>query len=271
VQGLTISHHKAFGIVVSGEVICYSPQLRILPTATPVDSRIVFETWLFQAFYPPRALLETRAYCIANAMRLRRSLAALGLATRYNDACLITLLEHIPPWLVRAFHLAPEGDWVHFIAMPHIAPSAIAHFAAALLRVSMHFTATFRALHAQLSIAFGCPVELKRVRMQDDSLFANLLAMAERMHDGHKGQFDVTAFKRRYVYSAVSYAAVNEAGELLAVFLAEADADRCITPGPLLVDANNKVDRRLLKDTRLRGFDILTQRLELNACTVEVH
>jgi hypothetical protein len=268
VQGLTISHHKAFGIMVSGEVICYSPKLKVLPTATPVDSRIIFETWLFQALYSPRALLETRAYCIANATRLRRSLAALGLATRYNDACFITLLEHIPPWLVRAFHLAPEGDWVHFIAMPHIAPSAVADFAAALLRVSMHFTATFRALHAPLSVAFGCPVELKRIRMQDESLFGNLLKMAERMLDGHEGQFDVTAFKRRYVYSAVSYAVVNEAGELLAAFLAEADADRCITPGPLLVDAHNKVDRRVLEETGLHGFEVLTQCLDFNAVDV---
>lgn len=44
VQGLTLSHYKAFGIMVLGEVICYNPTTGTIPTATTVNPRIVFET-----------------------------------------------------------------------------------------------------------------------------------------------------------------------------------------------------------------------------------
>jgi hypothetical protein len=33
--------------MVSGEVICYNPTTKCIPTATEVDTRIVFETWLY--------------------------------------------------------------------------------------------------------------------------------------------------------------------------------------------------------------------------------
>ena len=262
VQGLTLSHHKAFGIMVSGEVICYNPTAGTIPTATAVDPRIVFETWLFQALYPPPALRATRAYCLANAARLRRSLAALGLATRHNDPCLITLLERIPPWLVRAFHLAPEGDWVHYIAMPHITPAAVANFAATLLRVSIHFAAAFRALRGPLSRALGRPVQLRRVRVHDAPVFGRVVRLAARAHDNALGPFEVDAFKRRYVYGAVSYAAVSKEGEPLAVFLAETDAERRVTPGPCLVGVE-KGDRKVLREIGRHGFEFLAQRMEL--------
>ena len=45
VQGITLSHHKAFGMMVSGEVIYYSPSAKNLAgLGSPVDARIVFET-----------------------------------------------------------------------------------------------------------------------------------------------------------------------------------------------------------------------------------
>lgn len=49
VQGITLSHHKAFGIMVSGEVICFSPAERRLATVfSSVEPRVIFETWFFQ-------------------------------------------------------------------------------------------------------------------------------------------------------------------------------------------------------------------------------
>ncbi|KAH9873931.1 hypothetical protein IAQ61_004558 [Plenodomus lingam] len=269
VQGLTISHHKAYGIMVSGEVICYSPHTSALPTATPVDSRIIFETWLFQQLYHPEALVATRDYCLANATRLRGSLAALGLETRYNKDCIITVLERIPPWLIRSFHLAPEGDWLHFIAMPHIHPSAVAAFAAALLRVSMHFTAMFNALQAPLSKALGCAIRIKRVRVHDEAIFRDVAEMAGREQRARQQQWDVAAFKRRYVYSTMSFAALSDSDQLLVVFLAEADADKRITPGPVLVQEGQTVNRPLLKEIGLYGFEFLARRLELYGCAAQ--
>jgi len=72
----------------------------------------------------------------------------------------------------------------------------------------------------------------------------------------------VDAFKRRYVYGAVSYAAVSKEGEPLAVFLAETDAERRVTPGPCLVGVE-KGDRKVLREIGRHGFEFLAQRMEL--------
>ncbi|KAL2040125.1 hypothetical protein N7G274_007028 [Stereocaulon virgatum] len=48
VQGITPGHHKALGIMVSGEVICYNPTNQKLATAvSSVEPRVIFKTWLF--------------------------------------------------------------------------------------------------------------------------------------------------------------------------------------------------------------------------------
>jgi hypothetical protein len=93
IQGLTLSHHKAFGIMISGEVICYNSTNKDIPTATEVDTRIVFETWLFQQMYTPADLRRTRQYCFDNSTHLRRSLEAIGLATRHNQDCMIQVFR----------------------------------------------------------------------------------------------------------------------------------------------------------------------------------
>ena len=86
VQCITLSHHKAFGIMVSGEVICYSPRSQKLAGLGPptIDARIVFETWLFQRMYAPKDVNQTGRYYVKNANRLRAKLAGIGVSTRFN-------------------------------------------------------------------------------------------------------------------------------------------------------------------------------------------
>lgn len=263
VQGLTLSHHKAFGIMVSGEAICYNPNTKCIPTATAVDPRIVFETWLFQQMYKPEDLLRTRQYCFDNSTRLRRSLEAIGLATRYNKNCMITLLERIPPWLIGEFHLAPEGEWLHYITMPHITPAAVDHFVASIFRVDVHFVAAFRTLRTSLLQALGREVRLRRVRYHDTVLFEKIVVMAEQSHDNRNGHFDLDTFKRKYIYSAMSYAAVRMDGDLLAVFLTEASAERKLTPGPFLIDTSIVGAQQLMRGVGQHGFEYLAQRMGL--------
>ena len=57
VQGITLSHHKAFEIMISGEVICFSPAERRLATVfSSIEPRVIFETWFFQQMYSPTDL-----------------------------------------------------------------------------------------------------------------------------------------------------------------------------------------------------------------------
>ncbi|RYP01748.1 hypothetical protein DL765_010832 [Monosporascus sp. GIB2] len=51
VQGITLSHHKAMGSMVSGEVLCYSPGGELASLVSPIDPRVVFETWLYSQIY----------------------------------------------------------------------------------------------------------------------------------------------------------------------------------------------------------------------------
>ncbi|KAB8275178.1 pyridoxal phosphate-dependent transferase [Aspergillus minisclerotigenes] len=130
VQGVTLSHHKAFGIMVSGEVICYTPTTHRLAAVLPnmTDPRAVFETWLFHGIYPKSSMTRIWNYCMGNAGLLRDLLAARGIPIKFNTGSLITVLPRPPISIIRQFHLAPEGDWVHFITMPHITPEAIKYF-----------------------------------------------------------------------------------------------------------------------------------------------
>lgn len=65
VQGITLSHHKLFGIMVSGEIIGYCPNLEHLDTvAGSIEPRAVFETWLFEQIYLKDDLVSIWQYCL---------------------------------------------------------------------------------------------------------------------------------------------------------------------------------------------------------------
>lgn len=97
VQGITSSHHKSLGIMVSGEVTCYcSADQKLAAAVSDVESRVTFETWLFQKMYAPSDLVLMYQYCHSNAVRPRTGLKALGLRTRFNEESIIALMERPP-------------------------------------------------------------------------------------------------------------------------------------------------------------------------------
>lgn len=89
-----MSHHKAYEIMVSGEVICYSPKGQSsLSLVSKVEPRVVFEMWLFQRFYSHTDPIETAKYCLDNSNRLRPILKEREIVTRFNDGSFITILD----------------------------------------------------------------------------------------------------------------------------------------------------------------------------------
>ncbi|CAD6567466.1 MAG: hypothetical protein ASARMPREDX12_001008 [Alectoria sarmentosa] len=260
VQGITLSHHKAFGMMVSGEVIYYSPSSKKLAElGLPVHARIVFETWLFQQIYSPEDLIQTERYCVNNANRLRAKLAGIGMAKRFNQFSFITLLERLPPWMVQDFHLAPEGDWVHYIEMPHITPGAVDHFVETVSKVDDHLATVFRFINPELDSAYGQTLSLLRIRCLDEKTFPGVVRFAKQLHEdsNEPDAFCLDTFKRRYVYSAMSFAAFDAHGDPCIVFLAETSARRELFPGPLLITPDLSGNKDAVQHLASKVFSLL--------------
>ncbi|KAL8839812.1 MAG: hypothetical protein Q9176_004215 [Flavoplaca citrina] len=228
VQGVTLSHHKAWGIMVSGEVICYNPRQRLLKTvASRVEPRVVFETWLAQKFYTPAELNRLHAYCLANADLLRRLLQETGIVVRWNNNSLITFFERLPPWMVEEYHLAPEGPWVHYITMPHISPKAIDRFAHAVAEWKEHFLAALNSVTPEMSVLLGRSVKLQRIRCHDPVSFTQAVDFVKSsVQKGSENNVDTFAEQCRR--SASSVAAFTEDSVLTAVFLINAATTRAV-------------------------------------------
>ncbi|MCJ1458465.1 hypothetical protein MMC28_008838 [Mycoblastus sanguinarius] len=268
VQGITLSHHKAFGIMVSGEVICYSPNSKELAAlGSPVDPRVVFETWLFQQMYSQEDLIQTGRYCVNNANHLRAKLAGIGVATRFNEASFTTLLERLPPWMVQDFHLAPEGDWVHHVAMPHINPGAVDHFVEAVSKLDDHFVTVFRFINADLDSACGQKISLLRIRCRDEMTFPSIVRFAKQLHDDSDelDAFCLDTFKRRYAYGGLSFAAFDAYGDPCIIFLVETSARRDFFPGPVLVSPDFSGSNDTVQHLASKAFSLLSQLFAL-AC-----
>lgn len=261
VQGITLSHHKAFGIMVSGEVICYSPSSKkFAGLGTPVDARIVFEIWLFQKLYSPEDLVQTGRYCVNNSDRLRAKLAGIGVSTRFNKLSNTTLLERLPSFMVQHFHLAPEGDWVHYVAMPHITPDAIDRFVETVSKIDDHFATVFRIINPDLDSACGQTLSLLRIRCRDEKSFPRIVRFAKKLHDGSKEHkaFCLETFKRRYAYSAMSFAAFDAHGDPCIFFLAEVSARRELFPGPVLVTPDFNGSKDTVHHLASKAFSLLS-------------
>ena len=262
VQGITLSHHKAFGIMVSGEVICYNPSSQSFAGPdSSVDPRIVFETWLFQRMYSPEDLVQTGRYCVNNANRLRAKLACMGVAIRFNEDSSTTLVERPPPWMVQDFDLAPEGDWIHYITMPHITPGAIDHFVETISVLNEHFATVFRSINHDLDSACGQTLGLIRIRCRDETTFPRVAAFAKQVHDETDAldAFCLDVFKRRYVYGAMCFAAFDANGDPLIVFLAESSAQRKISPGPVLVAPSLSSSNDTIQQIASKAFSLLSR------------
>ncbi|MCJ1461293.1 hypothetical protein MMC28_011675 [Mycoblastus sanguinarius] len=270
VQGVTMSHHKAYGIMVSGEVICYCPKVQQSSClVSNVEPRIIFETWLFQQFYSHADLIATAEYCRSNSNRLRSMLKTRGIATRFNEGSFITILERIPPWMVQDFHLAPEGDWVHYITMPHISPAAVDSFVETISLFEAHFSTALHVIKPDLDHALGQPITLIRIRSLDSVLFPKIVAFAEQYGNnatlgGETRSLCLDSLHRQYVNGAMCFAALNSYGDPVVAFLVKSTAQRTLCMGPVLVHADIPCDIRLIQGIAVKGLMLLSELLGLD-------
>ncbi|KAL6915275.1 hypothetical protein FSST1_006770 [Fusarium sambucinum] len=247
VQGITLSHHKVFGIMVSGEVISYCPNhcKQFDALAGTVDPRAVLETWLFEKTYATADLVTIWNYCLGNARMLRELLAEHKVPTHFNQDSIITLLEYPPRWLVQEFHLAPEGDWVHFITMPHICPTTIRRFVRAVAAIDTNCGTAFDYVGHSLasSLHLSGRTQLRRLTSRNTysenvlavanlAILQNMQAQSVRDDLGLRKLYDI---RSRFIYSAMSFAAFNDMNEPLVVFLADGTGDRVLKPSLMLV------------------------------------
>lgn len=239
VQGVSVSHHKALGSMVSGEVLCFSPQGQ-LPSLGSLDPRIVFETWFYNRVYDSSDLAQMLRECRNNALHLETSLKKIGVATKRNKESLITVLERPPSWIIEEFSLRPEGDWVHFITMPHVPRETIDRFVDQLAGIDKQFSFAFSSIAPLLSDKLGKPIKLKRVRCCS--------ALAERVIDVTRSIISANDVRcqdttsvlnaKSRLRGAVSAVAVDEYDEIQIVFLASSSRDQSIHAGPLLIRSN---------------------------------
>ncbi|KAF9894008.1 hypothetical protein FE257_008979 [Aspergillus nanangensis] len=272
VQAVTLSHHKVFGVMVSGEVICHIPGSTGKPTlaavAAPGDPRAVLEMWVIRQMYSAEDLARTQQYCLENAGLLRRLLRRLlrdaGMEIRFNAESPITMLEReVPPWLMHEFHLAPEGDWVHFITMPHVSPWAVRRFVESITCLDALFAAVFEYVRPRLEAALGVgDFNLVRVRCRDQRLLSRIVAMGKGVDQGDSEcHHSVEEIKRRYIYGSMSFAAINASSQRpLAVFLANTSSSREVWPGPVIMGGDEPLcDMRSLRGIAQDAFGMMSK------------
>ncbi|WP_183155103.1 pyridoxal-dependent decarboxylase [Mycobacterium kansasii] len=270
VQGITVSHHKVYGVMVSGEVIFLQPQ-RPTPgtTRAEVDRRAVLETWLFQKFYTPHNLVQTRDYCQKNTDQLRRLLRGINVVTRFNARSIITLIERLPRWLIHDFHLAPEGDWVHYITMPHISSGAVCDFVQAIVAVEGHFSTMFQHILPALKEQLHCGVKLKRIGSRDKFLLAKLVTLAhDHAQDPRLDSLPSSDrweyIKQQYVYSAMSFAATDLEHRVLVAFLVKSITNRDFHVETLLLNPELGSHKASLLDIGTQGLALIRHLLDVN-------
>jgi hypothetical protein len=237
VQGITISHHKALGHMVSGVVVSFSPENHLSTSCASLDPRAVFETWFYSRVYGPDDLALMLSYCRMNASRLETGLSRIGVVTKWNSRSIITVLERPPSWIIEEFSLRPEGDWVHFITMPHVSKETVDCFVDQLSYIDKQFSVAFSYVAPLLSDILERAIELRRVQCCS--------ALAERVSKltqsrvplddvPYQDTSSALSVKSR-LRGAVSVLAMDEQDEIQVVFLAGSNRDQSINVGPLLV------------------------------------
>ncbi|CAG9944893.1 unnamed protein product [Clonostachys rosea f. rosea IK726] len=238
VQGVTISHHKALGQNVSGEVLCFTPERGIAGTVPNLDARVVFETWLYNQVYMPRDRLQLRNYCKQNASFLEKGLRNLGLATKRNPDSMIVVFERPVAWITEEFSLRPEGDWVHFITMPHISPETIDLFLERIKNVDEACRVAFSSIAPLLTDLLGRGIQLRRLQNQSKSTetLRRLSKLLKPVQSGYHAELEELI--KRSVRGALSVAAVDDEGNFQLVFLVESNRTQSIVVNPLLLRAS---------------------------------
>ncbi|KAJ2990437.1 hypothetical protein NUW58_g2951 [Xylaria curta] len=236
VQGITASHHKALGHMVSGEVLYFDPQNKLSIPISGIDPRAVFENWLYSRVYSPSDLTLMLSYCLENASRLQKGLVGMGIATKRNDYSFITVFERPPSWIIEEFSLRPEGDWVHFIPMPHVSKETVDLFLDQLASVDKRFSAVFSFITPSLNDSLGRKIELKRIRCCS-ALAERVLTLTQLVQPSNiRSQAASFAIGiKSKLRGALSVVAVDEHDEIQAVFVAGSDRDQSIHVGPVLI------------------------------------
>lgn len=263
VQSVTLSHHKVFGVMVSGQVICYNPVDNSLATvAGSADPRAVLETWVISQMYPPRDLARIRDYCLQNARLLRCLLQKADVRVSYNETSPITMLERVPPWIMHEFHLAPEGDWVHFITMPHVSPQAVHYFVETVAYLDTLFLSLFDYIRPRVVAILGEGVTLTRVKCQDIEFFPTIVEMIRRSAGRTGYSPSWKTFKRQYIYGSMCFAAIHNRHGPLVMFPASASATKLVRPGPVLIDPGLPCSLQALEEVASHAFGFLSQVLK---------
>ncbi|KAK6500168.1 hypothetical protein TWF481_010520 [Arthrobotrys musiformis] len=239
VQGVTISHHKALGNMVSGQIICYSPQSQLGAFKWDVDPRIVFEAWLYGRIFGPAEIRITHQYCQDNAARLERGLQKAGLATKRNPGSIIVIFERLPGWIIEEFSLRPEGDWVHFIAMPHISPATVDLLLGRISWFQKQCLAAFSYVSPMVESIMMRPITLKSVGCQSPLATSIIDQSASAIPLEQEVDSDIGDIVKSSMRGAVSVAVVDEEGQVTAALLIESNRNMSIKVGPLLVRACN--------------------------------
>ncbi|KAH6625533.1 pyridoxal phosphate-dependent transferase [Boeremia exigua] len=244
VQGISVSQHKFPGLSVAGQVVCWSPQGgRLAAHDGQVDRRAIFEMWLYRQLTSPADRRALYLHCLANARRLRLRLQHAGIQTLFNPDSVITLVERQPPWLIDRFNLAPEGNWVHFIAMPHVASFVVDEFVDA---VADHASAVRRALvpvHRHVARLFARPfsdVFLKPLSSLNDKLLASIATALYSSRISSSAR-QVEELRLEWINSTLCFAATDSSNSLLAALLCRISCDRAIESCAALIRDSDSV------------------------------
>lgn len=217
VQSIAVSNQKFAGLSVSGLVLCYSPNDGdLVGLDTRTNSRIVFELWLYKKLFRPAAINSLFEECMTKARLLRKWLQDAGVVTQYNPQSPITLVERQPRWLIEAFNLSPEGNWVHFVNMPHVS-----------VETCRLFASTVVAHRRQFERALSSPTETRNVGNGEAQNLPRLKRIAcweSNLIEKYRNLLPdelIPEFIPRWVQSTMSFAAIDGAGDPYAVFLVD--------------------------------------------------
>ncbi|KAL9074655.1 MAG: hypothetical protein Q9157_004306 [Trypethelium eluteriae] len=215
VQSISISNHKFAGLSVSGLVLCYVPSGGSLSTMDSCsDPRIAFEVWLYNQLFSLDDVAALHRGCISNAQHLRSQLQKAGIITRFNEESLITLVERQPLRLVEKFDLSPKENWIHFITMPHITRECIDSFVSSVSAHRDLFDCALASAAESLGVTIGkakTPLRLKRIACCEDVFITKCMSLLPTEY--------AEDFRRLWVRHAMSFAAVNEIGDPVIIFL----------------------------------------------------
>ncbi|KAJ8132421.1 hypothetical protein O1611_g1201 [Lasiodiplodia mahajangana] len=267
VQGITVSHHKVLGNMVSGEVVCYNPGNHgdELPDLwSSLDPRAVFETWFYKKVYEPSDLALMSSYCHKHALHLETSLKTIGVVTKESNGGIIIVLERPPSWIIEKYSLRPEGDWVHFITMPHVSKEIVDGFIDELSSIDKQFSLAFSHITPLLSENLGTEIKLKRIRCCS-SLAKRVLDITKSLiilDNDRKLVPDSTLNIKSNLRSAISVVAVNNQDEIQVVFLARSNRDHSISVGPLLIRDRVEHTRKGIVDIGKLLMGLLSRHLK---------